>query len=137
MNKGLSTGVLKWMLFVFALSSALSSYAQDEDIITHISTALRSGSSKELVKYVNTSVEINLDGKISSYSKMQAEYVFKDFFKQNPASKFNFNHQGTSKGGLRYAIGKYEYKDGSYMVWLRIKEFNGQLLIYEMNFIKE
>jgi len=125
------------MLFVFALLSALNTYAQDEDVITHISTALRSGSSKELIKYVNSNVEINLDGKISSYSKMQAEYVFKDFFKQYPASKFNFNHQGTSKGGLRYAIGKYEHKDGSYMVWLRIKEFNGKLLIYEMNFIKE
>ena len=119
-----------------ALISAQDSYAQ-EDVIGHITTAIRTGSSKELVKYVNNNVEINIDGKISSYSKMQAEYVFKDFFKQNPASEFEFNHQGTSKGGLRYAIGKYSYKSGSYMVWLRIKEFNGKLLIYEMNFIKE
>lgn len=136
MIEGHLKGILSRILFVLLLFGAQKAYAQEE-VVGQISTAIKTGSSKELVKYVNNNVEINIDGKISSYSKMQAEYVFKDFFKQNPAQKFEFNHQGTSKGGLRYAIGKYTYKSGSYMVWLRIKEFNGKLLIYEMNFIKE
>ncbi len=108
-----------------------------EDIISRVETALKAGSSKELARYLNQTVELNLEGDISSYNRMQAEYVLKEFFKKNPPDGFEIIHNGTSKGGLKYAIGKYTCKRGQYRVWMRIKEFGGKLLVYEMNFIKE
>lgn len=108
-----------------------------EDIIHSVEAAMKLGSSKELSRFLNQTVEINLDGEISSYSKMQAEYVLRDFFKKNPPETFQIIHNGTSKGGLKYAIGKYSCKRGDFRVWMRVKEFGGKLLVYEMNFFKE
>ncbi len=107
------------------------------DVIKQVETAIRAGSSKELTRFFNQTVEITINGEISSYSKMQAEYVLKDFFKKNPPDNFEIIHNGSSKGGLQYAIGKYSCKKGYYRVWMRIKEFGGKLLVYEMNFVKE
>ena len=108
-----------------------------EDLFRSVETAIKSGSSKELSNFLHSTVEINLEGNISSYSKMQAEYVLKDFFKKNPPQDFEIIHNGESKGGLKYAIGKYTCKRGFYRVWMRIKEFSGKVLVYEMNFVKE
>lgn len=136
MNLKSNLGLHFILILLISFAGLNKAYCQ-EDVIGHVRTALKTGSSKELVKYVNTTVEINIDGEISTYSRMQAEFVFKDFFKLHPPTNFQFNHQGASKGGLIYAIGKYAYKNGKFMVWLRIKEFSGEFLIYEMNFIKE
>lgn len=108
-----------------------------DDVINNVERAIKAGSSKELSRFFNQTVDITLNGDISSYSKMQAEYVLKDFFKRNPPENFEIVHNGSSKGGLKYAIGKYSCKKGLYRVWMRIKEFNGKMLVYEMNFVKE
>jgi len=130
-------GALVRTFFVLILAvSGLSGKAQ-EDIIHNVEAALKIGSSKELSRYFSQTVEINLEGEISSYSKMQAEYVLKDFFKKYPPENFEIIHNGASKGGLKYAIGKYSCKRGDFRVWMRIKEFGGKLLVYEMNFFKE
>ena len=51
------------------------------DVIRSVENALKSSSSKELVKYLNQTIELNLDGEISNYTKTQAEYVLREFFK--------------------------------------------------------
>ena len=128
-----------FQIFVFVLTPLVlfSADGTQEDLIRSVKTAIKSGSSKELANFLHSTVEINLEGNISSYSKMQAEYVLKDFFKKNPPTDFEIIHNGASKGGLKYAIGKYSCNRGFYRVWMRIKEFSGKLLIYEMNFVKE
>jgi len=125
------------IFFVVLFSIAGFVGQAQEDIIHNVEAAMKIGSSKELARYFNQTVEINLEGEISSYSKMQAEYVLKDFFKKNPPDSFEIIHNGASKGGLKYAIGKYSCKRGYFRVWMRIKEFGGELLVYEMNFFKE
>lgn len=107
------------------------------DVIRSVENALKSSSSKELVKYLNQTIELNLDGEISTYTKTHAEYVLREFFKKNPSKGFEIIHNGNSKGGLRYAIGKYTCKRGYFRVWMRIKDFGGIPLVYEMNFIRE
>lgn len=125
-------------IFIIAILTVFGfSGKAQEDIIHNVEAALKIGSSKELARYFNQTVEINLEGEISSYSKMQAEYVLKDFFRKNPPEDFKIIHNGSSKGGLKYAIGRYSCKRGDFRVWMRIKEFGGKLLVYEMNFFKE
>ncbi len=62
------------------------------DIISSVENALKSSSSKELVKYLNQTVELNLDGEISTYTKTQAEYILREFFKKNPSNGFEIIH---------------------------------------------
>ena len=128
----------KRMAFLVAFLGLLSLnvWAQG-DIFSPMKEALKAGSAKELVKYLNQSVDINMEGNVSTYSKAQAEFVFRDFFKKHPVSDFNIVHTGSSKGGLQFAIGRYLGTGESYNVLIRLKEVEGANLIHEINFVKE
>ena len=122
-------------LFILLVMS-LAGYAQ-ELVIDNAKTAIKSGSSKELSSYCNKVVELNFDGDKSTYSKTQAEFVLRDFFKKYPATDFEYIHQGASREGLRYAIGKYSYDSGSFRVYMLVKEFDDDFLIDTLDFSKE
>lgn len=107
------------------------------DDVSDIRAAIKAGSAKELSKYLNSMVELNFDGDKASYSKTQAEFVLKDFFKKYPPQDFQYIHQGSSKEGLKYAIGKYSYQGGTYRVYLLIKPQKGNFLIDQLDFSKE
>lgn len=131
----------KVFLYVFAIAITVGgmrgrAWAQ-ADVINNVRASLKAGSSKELVKSFNTTVELNFDGKKSTYSRTQAEFVLKDFFKKYPPTDFQYIHQGASKQGLTYVIGKYFYEGGSFRVLLYIKNFNGKYLVDLIDFSKE
>jgi hypothetical protein len=108
------------------------------DIFAPMKDALKAGSAKELSKYLNQSVDVNLEGNVNTYSKAQAEFVFRDFFKKHPVSDFSIVHTGSSKdGSLQFAIGRYLGTGESYNVLIRVKEVEGVILIHEINFVKE
>ena len=107
------------------------------DIINEVKESIKAGSSKELAKYLNTSVDVTMNGEMGNYSKTQAEFILRDFFKENPPSSFTIVHQGASKGGLPYAIGQYLSGNNTYRVWMRIKNEGNKYLIHEISFIKE
>jgi hypothetical protein len=125
----------KCLVGIFSFLS-LTVWAQSE-IFTPMKDALKAGSAKELVKYLNQSVDINLDGNFSTYSKAQAEFVFRDFFKKHVVTDFNIVHTGSSKGGLQFAIGRYVSTGESYNVLIRVKEVENTHLIHEISFVKE
>jgi ribosomal protein L3 len=113
-----------------------TAFAQS-DVITNVRTAMKTGSSKELSRHFNEMVELNINGNKSSYSKTQAEFVLKDFFKNNPPVDFQYVHQGASKEGIKYAIGKYTYNDGSFRVLVLVKQIKGNYLVDLIDFSKE
>ncbi len=126
----------KWVFtFVFVLISQLM-WAQ-ADIFAPIKDALKAGSAKELVKHVNQSVDINLEGEVNTYSKAQSEFVLRDFFKKYPASDFTIEHTGSSKSGLQYAIGNYKSNNDQFNVLIRVKQSGNVYLIHEISFVKE
>ncbi len=108
-----------------------------EDVINNARLALKTGSSKELAKYFNKMVELNIDGEKSNYSKTQAEFVLRDFFKKFPPTDFQYIHQGASREGLKYAIGRYTYPNGSFRVYMLVKKFDGNYLIDTLDFSKQ
>jgi len=132
-------------LFLFSLGSV---FAQDETI-SSAKVAIKVGNSKELIKHFHNTVELKIsanesDGVMSNnYSKTQAEYVLKGFFKDNPPQDFVYLHQGTSKEGMKYTIGKYTYRDstgkavGTFRVFMKLKMYEGNYLIDEIDFSKE
>ncbi len=126
----------KWVFtFVFVLISQLM-WAQ-ADIFAPMKDALKAGSAKELVKHVNQSVDINLEGEVNTYSKAQSEFVLRDFFKKYPASDFTIEHTGSSKSGLQYAIGNYKSNNEQFNVLIRVKQAGNVYLIHEISFVKE
>ena len=129
--------LLKYLSTILILVAAnIAVYGQGE-IIDDVKNAIKTGSSKELTKFLNNNVDVTIDGNVESYSKTQAEFALRDFFKNNPPSSFTIVHQGSSKGGLPYAIGQYLTNNETYRVWMRIKQTDGRYLIHEISFIKE
>jgi hypothetical protein len=125
---------LGFVLILVGINTTL--FGQGE-IIDEVKNAIKTGSSKEISRFLNSNVDVTLEGNLQSYSKTQAEYVLKDFFKANPPSSFIIVHQGSSKGGLPYAIGQYTSGANNFRVWMRIKNTDGKYLIHEISFIKE
>jgi hypothetical protein len=123
-------------LILLLLSLNFAVFAQSE-VINNVRAAIKAGSSKELVKNFNNTVELNFDGEKSNYSRTQAEFVLRDFFKKYPPSDFQYIHQGASKQGLTYVIGKYTFSNGSFRVLLYVKKFNGSYLVDLIDFSRE
>ncbi len=113
----------------------LLSPIQDETM-KNIGTAIKAGSSKELIKFCNETVEIKINGESSNYSRPQAEVILRKFFNENPAKGFTYIHQGASEG-LNYTIGRYTHENGAYRVVMFIKKIGDKYLIDTLNFSQE
>ncbi len=125
--------------FIVFASLTLQVFAANaqSDVIYQVRETIKAGSSKELSKYLFQTVDVTIEGKVQSYSKAQAEFVFRDFFRQHPPSEFNIIHQGSSKGGQPFAIGQYKSADETYRVFMKVKSVNNQQLLHEISFSKE
>lgn len=124
------------LTFTLLTLQMYASYGQ-ADVISQVKETLKAGSAKELSKYLSATVDVTFDGNVQSYSKAQAEFVFRDFFRQHPPSEFSIIHQGSSKGGQPFAIGQYKSNAETYRVFMKIKATNNQQLLHEISFSKE
>ena len=123
-------------IYLIALFTGFPAAAQDTEI-GNVRMAIKTGSSKELAKYFGDNVEIHFDGERSNYSKSQAEFVLRDFFKKYPPVDFQYVHQGNSGEGLKYAIGKYMISNGSYRIWLLFKKNGNLYYVDTIDFTRE
>lgn len=124
------------IVFVFSSFQSLVLFAQ-ADVISQVKETIKAGSAKELSRFLNQTVDVTLNDGPKSYSKAQAEFVFRDFFKQHPPQEFNIIHQGTSKGGQTFGIGQYKSGTETYRVYMKIKAVDNQQLVHEISFAKE
>jgi len=115
---------------------SIEAKAQGE-ILNNTKKFLKEGNSKSLSMDFAEIVELSFRGEKGNYSKTQAEFVLKDFFQHYPPIDFEYIHQGSSKEGLKYAIGKYTHKNGSFRVYILIKQFKGNYLIDTIDFSEE
>jgi len=128
---------LRFLIIVLLFGFFFTASRAQNDVFNSIKEAIKSANSKEVVKYFNQSVDINLEGTINTHSKAQAEFVLRDFFKKHPSTDFTIVHTGSSKGGLQYAIGKYICATENYIVTIRTRESGNSFLVNEISFIKE
>jgi len=118
-----------WLAICFQL--------QAQTIFAPMKDAVKAGDATELAKYMNASIDLNLEGEVNTYSKAQAEFVLRDFFKKHSPDDFSIVHTGSSKGGLQFAIGKYQSGADNFNVLMRVREVSKAFLIHEMSFTKE
>jgi hypothetical protein len=129
----IKTGIV---VLVALVLFSFSGKAQTE-IFNPVRDAIKTGNAKEVVKYFNQSVDINLEGTVNTHSKAQAEFVLRDFFKKHPITEFKIVHTGSSKGGLQFAIGKYISLGESFNVLMRVREVGDSYLVHEISFTSD
>lgn len=128
--------LMKFLLInIFFLQSFIVS--AQTDVINQVKETIKAGSAKELANYLNQTVDVTIDSKVQSYSKAQAEFVFRDFFKQHAPTEFSIIHQGSSKGGQPFAIGQFKSGEDVYRVFMKIKTIGSAELVHEISFVKE
>jgi hypothetical protein len=120
---------------VFLLVSA-GAFGQS-DIINQVKEAIKAGSAKELARFLNSTVDVTLEGNVQSYSKAQAEFVLRDFFKQHSPSEVNVIHQGSSKGGQPFAILQYKSGAETYRLFMKIKSVGNSQFVDDIRFTRE
>ena len=124
-------------LLVLAVSLQVGTVQAQSTVFNNVRVAIKAGSAKELINFFHDTVELNLNGERARYSKAQAEFVMRDFFRANPIKEFDYVHKGSSREGIVYAIGRYSYEGGSYRVWLRLKDYDGNYRVYTLDIMKE
>ncbi|MEO9868956.1 DUF4783 domain-containing protein [Ekhidna sp.] len=122
---------------MLVLILSLITFSPQDETVKDIGTAMKAGSSKELIKFCNRTVEIKINGESSNYSKAQAEVILRDFFNKNTPKNFTYIHQGASPEGLKYTIGRYTHSNGAFRVVMFIKKIKDKYLIDTLNFSQE
>lgn len=101
-----------------------------EDVIS----AIKKGDVPMMSKYLDKTVEINIAGRSSSYSKAQADIILKDFFEKNQVKSFEILHQGEAGGGSRYGIGTLVTSAGTYRLSFFLQKKGDTLVLNELRF---
>jgi hypothetical protein len=130
---------MKYKLFlipIFFLLLSADAFAQP-DVISQVKETIKAGSAKELSRFLNATVDVTLDGNVQSYSKAQAEFVLRDFFKQHPPNEVNIIHQGSSKGGQPFAILQYKSGSDTYRLFMKIKSTGNSQFLDDIRFTRE
>ena len=107
------------------------------DVINEVKETIKAGSAKELSRYLHNNVDVTLEGSVQSYSKAQAEFVLRDFFKQHPPNEVNIIHQGKSKAGQPFAILQYKSGADTFRLFMKIKSNGNSQLLDDIRFTRE
>lgn len=127
----------RFVLFLAVLACSVMTSLGQQEIFNPARDAIKKGDATALVKTFAVSVDINLEGNISTYSKAQSEFVLKEFFKKHPVTDFAVMHTGSSKGGLQFAVGRYLTGGEVYTVLIRVRQVGDTYLVHEISFVKE
>ena len=122
---------------VFLVVIGRFSASAQSDIIGQVKETIKAGSAKELARYLSPTVDITIEGSVETYSKAQAEFVLRDFFKQHAPTEVGIIHQGSSKGGQPFAILQYKSGADTYRLFMKIKTVNSTQLLDDIRFTKE
>ncbi len=131
------SGHICFMLFFMGSFFVFQQAEAQNDVINNVRTAIKAGSSKELSQYFGSAVVLNFDGEKSNYSKSQAEFVLKDFFKKYEPVDVEYIHQGDSKKGFKYIMGKYRSENGAFRIYILFKKNDSSFYVDTMDFTRE
>jgi hypothetical protein len=128
--------------FLFVFLFAIICFAEATELrnntltINDVFVYFRSGSSKEIARYFDQTVLMNINGKNGDYSKTQAEYILKDFFLKYPPLDFNVLHQSGSPGPTIFYVGSYQSKGEQFRVLIKGNSKSEVVRIFSIDIIK-
>ncbi|MDR2358718.1 MAG: DUF4783 domain-containing protein [Prevotellaceae bacterium] len=130
----------KYILFLFlacVICTAAAQPADNKASFDAMEACIRTGDVTALSAWFPNTLECNLLGEESAYSKAQATMVLKNFFEQHPPAKFAFKHS-SDKQTVKYAIGILQTKNNDILrVTILIKDQNKELKIQQLRIERE
>ncbi len=103
------------------LTLPLSLMAQG-DVKDQVTLALKTGNARALATHFIANIDLTVPDNSDVYSKAQAEQILRKFFDEHVPSDLSIDHEGVSKMGDRYYIGKLHTSTGGYRVTFFLKK---------------
>lgn len=104
--------------------------ASGAGIPADVISALKEGDANKLSQSFHTTIELTIEGKEQICSKVQAELIIRDFFKNNKPIDCKVLHQSGSS--TRYSIIQLKTSKESYRVTLLLKPVNDVYRIHQL-----
>jgi len=111
----------------------LSSFVQKG--LDPIAGYIGAGNAHGLATYFDEIVQLTIDGREGTYSKVQAERIMKDFFRQYPSKSFTIEHASEADEVImQYAIGTYSSGSKEFRTYIYLNKKGERMLIRELSF---
>ncbi|WP_235062821.1 DUF4783 domain-containing protein [Indibacter alkaliphilus] len=123
------------LILVCSISVTGLEYHNRESIDDIVST-FKYGSSRDLARFFDNGIDINISGIQGDYSKNQAEQVMRDFFKKFPPSDFTIVHKGNGTDLIINYIGNYKSDNSEFRVFIKGKKNDENIRIYSLDIVK-
>ncbi len=120
------------LLTIGAVLSSFTFFSSIDEVIS----AMKTGSSADIARYFDNTVELNMPDKSNSYSKSQAEIVLRDFFNTNVVKSFTVNHKGENAGS-QFCIGTLVTKGSTYRTTVFMKLKGDKQLLQTITFERQ
>lgn len=123
---------MKRILFLFLSTLlALVLHAQ-ADVKDQVVSAIGSGNAPGLAKHLQPNVDLTVMTTSDVYSKAQSEQILRKFFDEQEPQGLTIEHEGVSKMGDRYYIGKLRTARGEMRVTFFLKQTGGVFQVKQL-----
>jgi len=126
-----------FLLLAGMLLSAVVKSLEPQSFVDELETVIKSGFSRELTRYFDNGVELNINGVQGQYSKSQAELVLRDFFKKYPAQQFKIIHQAQQTSKFINYIGNYQTGNERFKILIKGQFQEQELKIFSMEILRD
>jgi hypothetical protein len=128
--------VFLFLFIAFFLFSEATLSNNNKVTMDDVFAYFREGSSKEIARYFDQTVLLNIEGRNGDYSKNQAEYILRDFFQKYPPVDFHLLHQSAVLGPSVFYVGSYKAKGQQFRVLIKGNAKSEVLRIFSIDIIK-
>lgn len=101
-------------------------YSIDEVVL-----AVKTGNASQLSKFFDERLDLTIPGRSDNYSKVQAEMILKDFFRNVQVRDFVVKHRGMNEGA-EFCFGDLITTNGNYRVMLYMKHKGDRQVLQEI-----
>ncbi|MDX2134045.1 MAG: DUF4783 domain-containing protein [Saprospiraceae bacterium] len=128
---------MKNVLLILLFAPLMAWTDQGNPGLESIKRAIGAGDVPALSSYFADNVEISIAGSERLYPKAKAGEVVRGFFNTNKPSGFKQVHQGASRESSdQYCIGNLTTENGTYRVYIYLKNSGDEVNIQELRFDK-
>lgn len=123
------------LLSFFLLSSSVIAQTKG-DLISEISNQFRLGNTKEIARYLSSTVNLSLLNNENVYSSVQAEIILTNFFKNHQPRTSEILHRLDNNSNYQHAVILLSTSNGDYRVAYSLKGSDDQLQLIEIRIEK-
>jgi hypothetical protein len=121
---------------LFFVPTGASNRTETNLNLTELSVYFKTGSSKDLARYFDHAINLNINGQQGDYSKNQAEFILKDFFMKYPPSDFKVLHKGENRGPTIFFVGSYLTDSNQFRILIKGTNKDDLVKIFSLEIIK-